>query len=449
MVYGYYTVSLKTVQASELPEEIPVEPGTTFRYGIKLAHLLFIPFFPLGKQWTMRRDGYSYEITPEAETLFEALYGTPKTPWYAFSGLILIGLFFLYSTVDGMISSSREKAYLSEMKKEKQDEKIRGLKNPLVSDFYALKSSKGRYYGVKVDSTAGNQVWLRCITNDQGYGTHTESRIVSKYLIDKDRFFTATVPKTSLLKSYQSKKPLLKIKGLANQQPLTLVEVYNRDIHNKNTDLAIQDSETATEVAKALRQFINTNSIDSSLVMMDSSSKKYFADVLAASRKKEVTQIKQFIKASPHSSVTYALVMYAKYSYSKSLGKTPAKDMASDIKTFSFFSKLLGMGLWTMSDKIKKYTATSARLARKNTATVILSLPSNILERISSISFKVHFTYEKGKWKIDLPSTFSYTENQIAKVGTYGNGPSLFRQKVREDLKEINAMINFDAELMY
>lgn len=449
MVYGYYTVSLKTVQASELPEEIPVEPGTTFRYGIKLAHLLFIPFFPLGKQWTMRQNGSSYEITPEAETLFEALYGKPKTPWYAFSGLILIGLFFLYSTVDGMISSSREKAYLSEMKKEKQEEKIRGLKNPLASDFYALKSSKGRYYGVKVDSTAGNQVWLRCIANDQGYGTHTENRIVSKYLIDKGRFFMASVPKDKLLKSYQSKKPLLKIKGLANQQPLTLVEIYNRDIDDKNTDLAIRDSQTSKEVAQALRQFINVGSIDSSLAMIDSSSKKYFADVLAASRNKDVTQIKQFIKSSPHTSVTYALVMYAKYSYSKSLGKTPAKDMASDIKTFSFFSKLLGMGLWTMSDKVKKYTSTSARLARKNTATVVLSLPSNILERISSISFKVHFKYEKGQWKIDLPSTFSYTENQIAKVGRYGNGPSLFRQKVREDLKDIDAKISFDAELMY
>lgn len=449
MIYGYYTVSLKTVQASELPAEIPTEPGTSFQYGIKLAHLLFIPFFPLGKRWLMKKDGDSYEITPEAEELFAALYGTPKTPWYAFSGLILIALFFLYSTVDDMLTSRRAKAYLDEMKKEKQDEKLRGLKNPLVTDFYALKSANGKYYGAKVDSVASGKVWLRCVANDQGYSIQTADNIISKYVLERGEFFTYAVPKEDLLKSYQGKKALLKINGLANQQALTLVEVYNRDLDDNTTQLSIRDLQVEEEVKQALRQFINTNSIDSSLMRMDSNSKKYFADVIKFANQKDVPQIKQFIKSSAYPSVTYALVMYMKYGYAKSQEKRPTTSLMNDVKIFSLFSKMLGMGLWSMSDKIKQYRASSTTLIRKNTASIRLSLNSNILERTSVIPFKVLFKYEDGQWKINIPSTFSYTENQVAKVGSYGSGPGMFRQKVRQELKEIDPKISFATELMY
>lgn len=446
MIYGYYTVPLKTVRGSELPEEIQVEDDADFRCGIKLAHLMFIPFFPLGKSWVMRKYDNSYEISEEAEQLLDTLYGTPKTPWYSFSGLILIGLVFLYFQVQEMMDSRAERAYMEGIKKEETDGKIKGLTNPLVSDYYALKSPGGQYYAAKVDSASVDKVWLRCVVNDKGYGSNDKNKIVSKYVLDRDKFFTYPVAKSDLMKSFKDKKALLKIKGLASGQPLTLVDLYNLDISKRVATLSIQDAQTENEVKKLLSKLTETTSVDSSMALLDSSSKRFLLEVVKVAKNKDAFTMKKFIDAATYPTVTYGLVMYAHYAYLPAVGNDKAKSDEDLLKGFSLFSKLLGVGLWTTSDKIKQLDVRSVVLEGKNIALARLSLNSNILETETPISFNVTMNKEGGQWKLNLPSTYAYTRNQILKVGSV-MGTISYKKRVRDDLQKLYPNITFAEAL--
>ncbi|OJJ21179.1 hypothetical protein BKI52_11470 [marine bacterium AO1-C] len=453
MVFGYYTVSLKTVHADQLPAEIPVDAGTHFEYGLKLAHILFIPIFPIGKQWLLKRDGNSYEVTPEAAQLFDTLYGKPKTPWYAFAGLILAGLALIYFSVQDMMADRRRSAYRKEVKKQELNEKVKSFENPLVSDFYALESSTGQYYGVKVDSTAGGKVWLRYRVDDQGFGLKNKNNTLSAFIVNRGQFAVQAVNKQDVLKSYQDKKALIKIKGLDAGEALKVVEVYNLDIGAKGTRIAIKDPETATEVRDVMTRFVTQISMDSSLALMDNSSKRYLLNVIKTAQTGNGRKMKNFITSSKNSTVTYTMMMYARYGYLS--GKNDDKKQPDEklLRNFGFYSKLIGgVGLWTINkDKFKDINVMSVTLTGINKAEARVLLTSNILQESTNIYFSVDFNKENGQWKINLPSTFSYTSNQVAKVGRFTEGPRIYRKRVRSDLKKLDKknQMTFDPALVY
>ncbi|HAS46833.1 MAG TPA: hypothetical protein DCS93_40485 [Microscillaceae bacterium] len=452
MIFGYYTVSLKTIQANQLPAEIPVEAGTHFECGLKLAHILFIPIFPMGKQWLLKRDGNSYEVTPEAAQLFDTLYGKPKTPWYAFAGLILAGLALVYFSVQDMIEDRRRMSYLKETKKQQLNEKIKSFENPLVSDFYALEGSNGQYFGVKVDSASEDKVWVRYLINDQGFGFNNQNNTLAPFIVNRGKFSVTTLAKKDVMKSYQDKKALVKIKGLASGQPLKVVDVYNIDIDAKKTKIAIKDPETTVAVKDVLKRFVTQTSMDSSLALMDTSSKVYLLGVVKTALTNDARKMKRFIMTSKNSTVTYAMMMYARYAYLS--GKRDKKDESNAklLRNFGFFSKLIGgVGLWSINDKIKDINVMSVTLTGINKASARLSLYSNILQTRSKIYFSVDLNKENGQWKVNLPSTFSYTSNQVFKVGRFTEGPRLYRERVRTDLKKLDKKNQtvFAPELVY
>ena len=452
MVFGYYTVSLKTVHANQLPAEIPVEAGTHFEYGLKLAHILFIPIFPLGKQWLLKRDGNSYEVTPEATQLFDALYGKPKTPWYAFSGLILAGLALVYFSKQDTIENRQRSAYLKDMKKRELEEKIRSFKNPLVSDYYVLEGGNRQYYGVKVDSSNDNKVWVRYLINSKSFRFNNRNNALSPFIINRGDFAVQTVAKKDLLDSYKNKKATIKIEGLASGQPLKVVEVYNIDIGAKKNSISIKDPESAVEVEGVLKRFVTQVAMDSSLVLMDSSSKTYLLDVVKTAQTNDARKMKQFILASKQPTGTYAMMMYAKYAYLLAKDNNKSETDEKLLYNFGFYTKLIGgIGLWSIGKKIENINVSSVTLTGINKAKARLSLTSNILQSSETIYFSVDLHKEKGQWRVNLPSTFSYTRNQVLKVGRLGQGPRIYRERLRSDLKETDKKnkIIFAPELVY
>ena len=449
MVFGYYTVPIKTVHADQLPAEIPVEAGSHFECGLKLAHIIFIPIFPIEKKWLLKRHGDAYEVTPEAEQLFNTLYGKPKTPWYSFSGLILVAIALLYFAVQDVIKDRKRSAYMKEAKKQIQNEKMKSFENPIASDFYALESAQGQYYGVKVDSTTEDKVWVSYVANDNGYGLNSKNNTVKAFVLANDQFEVQALSKKDLKKSYLKKERLIKIKGLASGQALKVAEVYNVDIDGNKTGIVIQDAETSVAVKNVLNRFVSEASIDSSLTLMDSSSKTYLLNIVKTAQSVKVSNMKALIKKSNNPEANYAMMLYAKYAYLSTLeGKVPDSDKKL-LKDFGFFSKLIGLGLWSINSKIKNIRVNMVNVSGKNQASANISLYSNILKTSERISFWVKLKKENGQWKVNLPSTFSYTNKQIDMVGEYNSGPREYREMIRNSLTKFNPNTKFAPELVY
>jgi hypothetical protein len=101
IVYGYNNFLIK----SYTPEELGIfreqgSPEIKLEVRQKYAHLFWIPFFPIGKIWVVKKGGLDtlYEMPVEIKNSILARYGTPGTPWYSFALFIIgltIGLFYL------------------------------------------------------------------------------------------------------------------------------------------------------------------------------------------------------------------------------------------------------------------------------------------------------------------------------------------------------------------
>ncbi len=93
IVFGHNNFHIKSFTASEL--NIPQEEGgneISFEVRQRYAHIFWIPFFPIGKIWGMRRAGDSnlYQMPEEIKTLIKTQMGGVGTPWYSYSIFILL-----------------------------------------------------------------------------------------------------------------------------------------------------------------------------------------------------------------------------------------------------------------------------------------------------------------------------------------------------------------------
>jgi len=101
IIYGRNSFNAKTVELSELGIHSDVPGVVRFELRQQYAHLYWIPFFPIGSQWCVRKtDDKLYEVNAE---LLPALNALPrkKVGWIAFLGPILLGAGFLLFNLFG------------------------------------------------------------------------------------------------------------------------------------------------------------------------------------------------------------------------------------------------------------------------------------------------------------------------------------------------------------
>ncbi len=78
--------------------------GVLFEVRQRYFHLFWIPFFPIGKIFTIKKPGSSdkYEMPPSFIKVIEEKYGDQiGTPWYAYFLLIAGLLLGVYSLIFG------------------------------------------------------------------------------------------------------------------------------------------------------------------------------------------------------------------------------------------------------------------------------------------------------------------------------------------------------------
>jgi len=94
IVFGHNNFLIKSYS----PEELGIfneqgGQGLKFQVRQRYAHLFWIPFFPIGKAWVIKKEGDEslYVMPEEIKSAIVSRHGTPRTPWYSFA-LILIGV---------------------------------------------------------------------------------------------------------------------------------------------------------------------------------------------------------------------------------------------------------------------------------------------------------------------------------------------------------------------
>ncbi len=116
------------------------------------------------------------------------------------------------------------------------------------------------------------------------------------------------------------------------------------------------------------------------------------------------------------------------------------------IRDFGFFLKLLDVGLWSIDEKISQSKISNIKMKNNNKVHAQIQT-SNIL--LPPPMFYIEFNKEKGKWKVNLPSTFSYTKNQISRANINDRQvDKKYKDKILKDLNQINKGIQVHSYFM-
>ena len=153
IVFGWYSFLLKSYTAEELnirEENVAVEVRQ------KCFHVFFIPFFSIGKMYSLRKGKELYQLPIEYIEKIQKV-GKIKTSWYAFSGLIILFCTFLYIySVDEYYRYQRYKG-----KVELINSKISKINNPTTDDYYGIKSENYDDYILKVENFTKDSVYFK------------------------------------------------------------------------------------------------------------------------------------------------------------------------------------------------------------------------------------------------------------------------------------------------
>lgn len=95
IIFGWYAFLLRTFTRQDLGNIDVGIDDVIFQVKQKVVHVFWIPVFPIGKQYSFKSRGKSYELPAEIIYLIQQKE-IIKTPWYSFALPILAILVFLY-----------------------------------------------------------------------------------------------------------------------------------------------------------------------------------------------------------------------------------------------------------------------------------------------------------------------------------------------------------------
>ena len=113
-------------------------------------------------------------------------------------------------------------------------------------------------------------------------------------------------------------------------------------------------------------------------------------------------------------------------------------------KEYIFFLKLTEQGLWSfrLEEEVKK-TLKKGRISfgGDNHAFISVMAFSNMLTKTVPIHFKIKLRQQERQWKINVPSTFAYTEQQIEKAATNKSLKQKYRSNIIEEIEKMDKTI--------
>lgn len=166
IVFGWNSLKVRRFTLDEIGIMKSLEPGTELEIRQAYFHLFWIPFFGLGKRWIVRKGDKMYEMPAEIKALARKSLTDIKTPWYTFTGPIMIvtGLiiFSIVTKVERMQDHKRSVARFNEEAKT-LDEKLHHLSaNDFITVIDAAHPYGDRLY-LKVDDIQGDDIVVTAV----------------------------------------------------------------------------------------------------------------------------------------------------------------------------------------------------------------------------------------------------------------------------------------------
>lgn len=420
MVFGYYHATIRTVGKGILPE-VDRMPGAVVKEKVKLGHILWIPFIPLGKVWVMEHQGKMYNLPDPAIRTLNSVVGRSSYPWYSFLGFILIplilGFVWIGDYFDGKAREKRSKQRFEQT----LATNLKAIDSPDANDIFFFKQGYRNKTAIKVSHSNKDSIYFIAPLNNENKKWGTNNWAAGFYAGSNPTRIVA-LAKSDIKKSFPNQYgENMRNKGMDGEAISLNGLVQLEKVQNvaNLTNVPVVDQKSLDEVKTSMQYFLtHAGKVDSVIAMMDQVSHNFydkaFKDCSTKSDKEIVTMTN---KSSKNPNTYFELMLYTKNVFTSEdrfkVGDD-GKVTDADKKDYMFFLQLMERGLLTFnSDVLSNMQVVSATIPSANKARVIVKGKSNMLKSPKDITFPVMMSKENGKWKVNLPSSYSYSESQI------------------------------------
>lgn len=455
MVFGYYHINTKTLDQTEAAS-IGCPPNGKISHKVKVGHMLWVPFFPLDNYWVMEAAGQKYMLNYQVSNTLTAKHGSSGTPWYSFFGWIAIPILFGLVTLSNMVTKNNRDNRNQKRHTEMVTTRHAAIDNAKVTDYYQFKINNYKQVVFKVNEASNDSIQFEIPSNNQDKKWNQKNWAIGFYTGDnptelisfaksdlKNSFNNKLYSKEGTVPLTSSKYPWIKnltLDKITHMEGISTVQ--------SNMDIPIVSDVENQKIKSRLQKIINNlGIIDSLMVNMDSESHEYYKKMLSNASNMDF-EAANYVNQSRNDIGKMETMLFTKYIYLKT-GDNQDKDMDNlvrnmkDMEGYLFFLSLMDRSFLTinkeMANQIKIQQIT---VPNQNKAVVKLSAPSNILKRKKSIDFVVIMYKEDNQWKVNVPSTYSYTTAQVYDSANYTNREAYFNQYKEMIIADIEKMMD-------
>jgi len=419
---------------------------------------MFIPIFPFSKSWTLKVGSDSYKMSPEGIKFLDAMYGKKSMPWYAFAGPILVFAFMLFGFVADSTKSTRQ-AFASKIEASNKASKFEDnveatlakISAPATNDYYEL-TENGVNTFYKVSTFTQDSITFMVPSKNEANRWYKRSTKILFFEKPEVAFESRTIAKKDLEKALNKVQNAINFRGVALTDLSIVLQTVDR-VDRSFIDNELVRIKKEQEIKVAFNQFLVGTNLDSAVLSLDEASANYFEKVLTLAKEDDIAKIKTFVKQSKHPSVTYKYMLYTKYVYLKSMNKAKEEvSKADEFKEHVFFLKLVEQGLWSLRLEAEaKKTLNNGRISFRgdNHASISVMTYSNMLTKSVPIHFTVNFNKQEGQWKINVPSTFAYTEKQIERAAMSESSKKKYRFSLIEEVEKMDVAIRISPDWFF
>ncbi len=457
MVLGHYTVGVERYSAAQVAHLFQIAPTEYVEKAVKLGHFMFIPFFPMEKMWVLNKNGERFKIKYEVAQQLERQFGALRAPWYAFAGLYLVAVLYVGYSISGSVAQNKWTNQLQTDAQNLLTQRLALVNEPTVHDYYTLKRNYEPFV-VKVNNSTRDSIEFLVPTPIRTLNYNAKKDYLIAYLNAPD---SATVKKklakADIEKYFASEADWNtatndvdhRIWGRLAGENIKFETVER--FHPDTVAQWVDNNRQAGAVKATFGQYLaNINDIGATLPLLDTATTAFFKRMLETAVTGDIDQMKAFVNASDMPLVTLKLMLYTQYVYLDGSRLKPGQPFDKQrMQDYMFVLKLVEQGLWTVStdnDLAPSLPIQDITFVGKNKALLRVSRYSNILKDPNKIPFDAVFHREGGAWKINVPSTFYYTNLQIQLATQPGTGTMSKEGYKKMVIDEVNRFLAGEAK---
>lgn len=204
IVFGWNSFTLKSRTPAEAGLPNTDEKISAFELRQKYFHIFYIPLFPIGQQWAARKDGKLYNVASLLETHLNLQPVSKRTPWYTFTGPILIIAGLLIYGISEKVTA------MQGVRQAKQDyeNKVAVLRDEIAKtdmhDYYWLVDNgpAQSFVLLKVDSIQGGDITFSLLRTDTPGQQMTPMTMQSLFMTEGAAAEKITLSKQKLESSF-------------------------------------------------------------------------------------------------------------------------------------------------------------------------------------------------------------------------------------------------------